>query len=104
MVYPDTGTTKGDVVGHFQAVADRMLSHVADRPLTLQRFPKGVAAKGFMQKNASDYFPDYIRRHSIPRQDGTTVHPVIDDATGIEYLANQNTITFHRKSLCSKSG
>jgi bifunctional non-homologous end joining protein LigD len=72
-----------------------MLFHVADRPLTLQRYPKGVAADGFMQKNASGYFPDYIRRHPVPRHEGTTTHPVVDDAQGVEYLANQNTITFH---------
>ena len=95
VVYPGTGTTKGEVVAHFRAVGERMLRHIADRPLTLQRFPKGVAGKGFMQKNASKYFPDYIRRHTVPRQDGTTTHPVIDDTMGIEYLANQNTITFH---------
>jgi len=94
-VYPETGTTKGEVVEHFRAVGERMLWHLTDRALTLQRFPKGVAAKGFMQKNAGDYFPDYIRRHTVSRQDGTTVHPVIDDTMGIEYLANQNTITFH---------
>lgn len=95
IVYPDTGTSKGEVVGHYTDVGSRMLWHCADRPLTLQRFPKGAAAKGFMQKNASDYFPDYIRRHLIERADGTTNHPVVDDVAGIEYLANQNTITFH---------
>jgi bifunctional non-homologous end joining protein LigD len=95
VVYPETGTTKGEVVEHFRAVAERLLKHIADRPLTLQRFPKGVAATGFMQKNASDHFPDYVRRFSVPRRDGTTTHPVVDDAAGVEYLANQNTITFH---------
>ena len=72
-MYPETGTTKGEVVEHFRAVAERLLEHIADRPLTLQRFPKGVSAKGFMQKNASDYFPDYVRRFSVPRRDGDVV-------------------------------
>ncbi|NND02116.1 MAG: ATP-dependent DNA ligase, partial [Acidimicrobiia bacterium] len=63
VVYPDSGTTKGQVIAHYSAVGERMLRHLADRPLTLQRFPRGVSAKGFMQKNAADYFPDYIGRH-----------------------------------------
>lgn len=95
IVYPDTGTTKGDVFAHYSRVGERMLWHLADRPLTLERFPKGVATKGFMQKNAADYFPDFIGRHLIERAEGTTNHPVVTSVEGIEYLANQNTITFH---------
>ncbi len=95
VVYPSTGTTKGEVVGHYSAVGERLLWHISDRPLTVERFPRGVGAKGFMQKNAADYFPDYIGRHLIERADGTTNHPVVHDVAGIEYLANQNTITFH---------
>ena len=96
VVYPETGTTKGEVVAYYSHVGERMLPHVANRPLTLQRFPKGVAGKGFMQKNAADYFPAFIGRHEIDRaDDGSTNHPVITTVEGLEYLANQNTITFH---------
>lgn len=95
VVYPESGTTKGEVVAHYSRVGEKLLWHLADRPLTLERFPRGVAAKGFMQKNAADYFPDYIDRHTIERQDGSTIHPMVSSVEGIEYLANQNTITFH---------
>ena len=95
VVYPDANTTKVEVVGHYSAVGSRMLPHMAGRPLTLQRYPRGVAEPGFMQKNASGYFPEFIGRFEVPRADGTTTHPVISDVAGIEYLANQNTITFH---------
>ena len=95
VVYPDSNTTKADVVGHYSAVSERMLPHIAGRPLTLERYPKGIAAAGFMQKNASGYFPDFIGRYEVPRTDGITTYPVVYDIAGIEYLANQNTITFH---------
>ena len=95
VAYAATGTTKGAVVGHYLDVADRMLWHVSDRPLTVERYPRGVAAGGFMQKNTPDYFPDFIRRYEAPRRDGTTIHPVVDDRAGLIYLANHNTITFH---------
>jgi bifunctional non-homologous end joining protein LigD len=95
IVYPESNTTKAEVVGHYSAVGDRMLPHLARRPLTLERFPRGIAGKGFIQKNASEHFPDYIGRYEVPRADGITVHPVIYNVAGLEYLANQNTITFH---------
>ncbi len=94
-MFPDAAITKAEVVGYYVDVAERMLPHLAGRPLTLQRFPQGIEASGFMQKNAADYFPDYIRRVEVPKSDGVTVYPVVDDARGIAYLANQNTVTFH---------
>jgi bifunctional non-homologous end joining protein LigD len=72
-----------------------MLPHIAGRTLTLERYPTGLAGKGFMQKNASGYFPEFIGRHDVPRADGITTYPVVHNVAGIEYLANQNTITFH---------
>jgi bifunctional non-homologous end joining protein LigD len=73
-----------------------MLDFMAERPLTLQRFPRGIAAPGFMQKNASQHFPPSIRRFTVPKQDGgTTSYPVVDAADDVAYLANQGTLTFH---------
>ncbi len=96
LLYPDDGITKARVVAHYERVADRMLQFVAGRPLTLQRFPRGITAKGFMQKNASDHFPASIRRLEVPKRGGgTTSYAVVDRASDLAYLANQNTITFH---------
>ncbi|MFW2383491.1 MAG: non-homologous end-joining DNA ligase [Acidimicrobiales bacterium] len=96
MLYPGDGITKAEVVAHFELVADRMLSFAAGRPLTLQRFPRGIEASGFMQKNASDHFPPSIQRAEVPkREGGVTTYPVVNQAADIPYLANQNTLTFH---------
>ena len=96
LLYPDDGITKAQVVNHFEAVADRMLDFASGRPLTLQRFPRGIHSKGFMQKNASDHFPASIRRLEVPkREGGVTTYPVVDRAGDFAYLANQNTLTFH---------
>lgn len=96
LLYPADGVTKADVVRHYERVGKHMLRYVAGRPLTLQRFPQGIEAKGFMQKNAADHFPASIRRLPVPKRDGgETVYPVVDHAEDLAYLANQNTITFH---------
>lgn len=95
VMFPGKGVTKGELIDYYEAVAPVMLPHIVDRPLTLERFPSGIATRGFMQKNAPDYFPEYIGRFSMGKNDGETIHPVIGDVDGLVYLANQNTITFH---------
>lgn len=95
-IYEAAGVTKGDVVAHYQRIAARMLDFMAGRPLTLQRFPRGIGAPGFMQKNAADHFPASIGRYQVPKQDGgTTTYPVVTDRDDVAYLANQGTLTFH---------
>lgn len=95
VMFPDPGYTKADLVGYYAAVAERMLGWLAARPLTLERHPNGVDAKGFMQKNASSHFSDHIERVEVPKTDGTVNHPVVRDAEGLTELANQGTIAFH---------
>lgn len=95
VMYPADGFTKADVVGYYEAVAEVMVPHLEGRPLTLQRYPNGIHGDGFMQKNASSHFPDTIERVEVPKEGGTTNHPLIDSAEDLMYLANQGTITFH---------
>lgn len=73
-----------------------MLEFVAGRPLTLQRFPRGIESKGFMQKNAAKHFPASIERFAVAKRDGgSTLYPVVRRADDLAYLANQGTVTFH---------
>ena len=95
VLFPDDGITKGEVVAYYLAAAERILPHLIGRPLTLQRFPSGIAKPGFMQKNAGKGFPPFIERVELPKQGGTVSYPAIADLEGLLYLANQNTITFH---------
>jgi bifunctional non-homologous end joining protein LigD len=95
-IYPADGHTKRDVIDHYRRVAEAMLPHLAGRPLTMRRYPDGIDDSGFFQKEASDYFPDWVPRHEVPqRQGGTITHVVCDDVATLVYLANQATIEFH---------
>jgi bifunctional non-homologous end joining protein LigD len=97
VVFPDDGITKGEVVAYYESVAPRMLPFVAGRALTVERYPRGTGAKGFMQKNAPDHFSsDLIDRHEVPKEGGgTTVYPVVHQPEAIAAFANLGVITFH---------
>jgi bifunctional non-homologous end joining protein LigD len=97
VLFSDGGVTKGDLVAYYRDVAEVMVPLIAGRPLTLQRFPDGVDAGGFFQQDASDHFPDWVRRVPVPRRGkgGTVQHVVCDHPATLVYLANQATVTFH---------
>ena len=103
VMFPDGGITKGELVDYYETVAAEMLRHLAGRPLTLERFPAGIGTRGFMQKNAPEYFPEYIGRFPMGKKDGQTLHPVVTAPDGLLYLANQNTVTFHAPTFTVES-
>lgn len=97
VLFPEEGITKGDLIDYYERVADTMLPHMRDRPLTMQRFPDGIEDQGFYQKEAPDYFPDWIRRTVIHVEEDEEDQEqiVCDDKATLVYLANQACITPH---------
>lgn len=93
--FPDDGITKGELIDYYRRVASFMLPHLKGRPLTLFRYPDGIATKGFVQKRAPDYFPDWIDRVTVEMEGDTITHPVCNNAATLVYLANQGCITPH---------
>jgi bifunctional non-homologous end joining protein LigD len=61
----------------------------------MERFPAGIEKKGFMQKDVSKGFPEWLARVEVPKKNGTVHYPLIDDERSLEWLANQNCITPH---------
>ncbi|WP_051704518.1 non-homologous end-joining DNA ligase [Glycomyces sp. NRRL B-16210] len=95
-LFPGDGLTKGDLIEHYRAVADAMVPHLAGRPLTMRRFPDGIGADGFFQKDASDHFPDWIPTVEVALRGGGAVrHVLADEPAVLVYLANQATVEFH---------
>jgi bifunctional non-homologous end joining protein LigD len=95
LFYPDDGITKGDVVTYYERIAEHMLPWLRNRPLVMERHPDGIDDAGFMQKNAPDHFPDWIRTERVSIENGTTNHVICDDAETLRYLADQACIVFH---------
>ena len=95
LLFPDAGITKGELIEYYARIAPRILPHVCDRPLTLERYPNGIDSKRFFQKEASSYFPDWIRRVTVKKVGGSVTHVVCNDTATLVYLANQACITPH---------
>lgn len=96
--FPDSHLTKGDLVNYYEEIADILLPHIRDRPLTLHRFPDGIIKEGFFQQSRSDYFPDWLPGLEIEHggETGRVQHVACDHPACLVYLANQGTITLHR--------
>jgi len=95
VMFPDDGITKGELASYYQRVAAIMLPHIAGRPVTLERFHRGIGEKGFFQKNVAKGAPAWLERVAVPKKDGVVNYAVVRDERGIAWLANQNCITPH---------
>lgn len=97
LYFPQDKLSKGDLVEYYQRIAEVMLPYLRERPLSLQRFPDGIEAKGFYQKEVADHFPDWIKRVLVPveSEDEQQTQVLCNDAATLVYLANQGCITPH---------
>jgi bifunctional non-homologous end joining protein LigD len=95
LLFPDDGITKGELADYYEAVAPLMLPHIRGRPVSMERFPSGIGAKGFVQKDVSKGFPDWLQRVEVPKKGGVVHHPLANDVESLRWLANQNCITPH---------
>ena len=95
VLFPADGITKAELVDYYSTVADVMLPHLKDRPLTLWRYPRGIDQKGFVQQDFADSMPDWMGRVEVDKENGTVVHPVADSRESLRWLANQNCVTVH---------
>jgi len=95
VLFPDDGITKGEVAAYYEAIAPIMVPHMHGRPVTMERYPAGIAKKGFWQKSVVKGFPEWLPRVDLPKKDGTVHHPLVNDAESLLWTANQNTITHH---------
>ncbi len=102
VLWPQPGLTKKDLWDYLRAAADRLLPQVANRPLSLKRFPKGVQGEGttgggFFQKDLPDHAPSAIGRwrHWAESADREVAYALVSDIEGLSWLAQQNTIELH---------
>jgi bifunctional non-homologous end joining protein LigD len=95
VLFPKDGVTKADLVDHYLRVADLMLPHVRDRPMSQHRWPDGIGGQSFWHKQAPGYFPDWIPRVEVRTEKGPQQQVLCNEQATLAYLANQNCITPH---------
>jgi bifunctional non-homologous end joining protein LigD len=95
VLYPEQGITKQELLDYYSLVADRMLPHVANRPLTLVRCPNGQGKPCFFQKHPGRGTPPGLRSIPIREKEGKAAYSVIDDATGLFGLVQLGALEIH---------
>jgi bifunctional non-homologous end joining protein LigD len=93
ILYPDQGLTKGQLADYYVAVADRMLTHVARRPLTLVRCPAGQETKCFYQRHAGSGVPEQLKTVAIPGFEEPYLY--IEDVSGLIAMVQMGVLEVH---------
>lgn len=95
VLFPSDGITKGELAAYYEMIAPMMLPHLQRRPITMERYHRGIGAEGFFQKDVVKGFPEWLERVEVPKKEGTVHHPIVNDTRSLLWLANQNSITIH---------
>ncbi|WP_028659103.1 non-homologous end-joining DNA ligase [Nocardioides insulae] len=103
VLYPRTGTTKGEVLDYYARVSQVLLPHLAGRPVTRIRWPHGVSDQSFFEKNAPAGTPSWVHVVEVPttgsrtadRRSGTLRFPIVDDLATLTWLVNLAALELH---------
>ncbi len=95
VLYPGAGFTKREVIDYYASIAPVLLPHLADRPLTVKRWPDGVQAKSFFQKQAPAHRPDWVQTVTVPSERKPIDYLLAQDLATIVWLANLAALELH---------
>ena len=100
VLYPETGTTKGEVIDYYTRIAPLLIPHVIGRPVTRKRWPEGVGTEDdpgmvFFAKDLERGAPSWVKRMPIPHSTGTKEYPLVGDVPTLVYLAQVASLELH---------
>ena len=97
MLWPEVGFTKGEMLDYYARIADVILPHVRGRPMTLKRYPNGVAEKHFYEKRCPKHRPDWVETAPIwsGRNEGEIDYCVCDDRATLIWMAQLASLELH---------
>jgi len=94
--WPGTGYTKADLFDYYMKIAEAILPHLRDRPLTLYRQPDGITGESFFQRNRPAFTPGWIESKQIDGDQHTVINSILcQDAEILAWLANMGCIELH---------
>jgi bifunctional non-homologous end joining protein LigD len=91
VLYPETGFTKGDLIAYYTRIAPAVVPHLKDRPLTLKRYPNGIASPYFYEKQSPSHRPEFVETVRVQDVDYT----LAQDRATLVWLANLADIELH---------
>ncbi|MFF8590894.1 non-homologous end-joining DNA ligase [Streptomyces sp. NPDC015220] len=94
VLYPATGFTKGEVLHYYATVADVLLPHLRDRPMSFLRYPDGADGERFFVKNVPPGTPEWVTTAEVPRSAGPARMVLVQDLPSLMWAANLVT-EFH---------
>jgi bifunctional non-homologous end joining protein LigD len=95
VLYPEVGFTKGQVIDYYTRVADALLPHMHDRPLTLKRYPNGVDGHFFYEKNCPKHRPSWVKTRRIDTGSKKIDFCVCQDLPTLVWVANLASLELH---------
>jgi bifunctional non-homologous end joining protein LigD len=97
VLYPETGTTKRDVIDYYRTIAPVLLPHLRGRPLVMKRFPEGVTGPSFYEKQCPPWRPDWVTTASVysERKQHDIDYCVIDDLATLLWVVNLADLEMH---------
>ncbi|MEV0892459.1 ATP-dependent DNA ligase [Promicromonospora sp. NPDC050262] len=95
VLYPASGTTKGEVLHYLAEVAPVLLPHAANRPATRKRWPDGTSGQMFFQKNLDASTPDWVKRRSIQHKKSANDYVLVNDLATLTWLGQTATLELH---------
>ncbi|GAA3627793.1 ATP-dependent DNA ligase [Microbacterium awajiense] len=95
VLYPRTGTTKGEVIDYYSRIAGVMIPHLTGRPVTRKRWPEGVDSTPFFAKDLEKGAPSWVHRLPIDHSTGAKDYPLVGDVPTLVYLAQAASLELH---------
>ncbi len=95
VLYPDARFTKRDVIDYYAAIAPQLLPHLRDRALTVTRWPDGVQAHSFFQKQAPAHRPGWVHTATLASRTKAIDYVLAQDLPTLIWLANLAALELH---------
>ena len=104
VLYPVTGTTKGEVIAYYTKIASVLLPHLRERPVTLKRYPDGVDGLSFFEKECPGYRPIWTATIDVPSErKGVIRFCMINDPATLIWVANLAALELHPQLALGES-
>ncbi|MGV1007607.1 MAG: non-homologous end-joining DNA ligase [Dermatophilaceae bacterium] len=95
VLYPATETTKGEVLNYYARVGPTLLAHLARRPVTRIRYPNGVDAASFFEKNLPAGAPEWLPSVTLGHRNDRVTYPLVTGLDALTYLVNLASLELH---------